>query len=189
MLEELLHYDKELFLLLNNLGSTPWDAFWLFVTNKWSSVPVYLILAFLCYRSYGLKKTVLVLVFIAFLITASDQLANVFKFGFKRLRPCYDEELSGLVRLVKESCGGTYGYFSAHASNSFSVAFFFTFLLKNKYKYVGYILVFWACLVAYSRIYIGVHFPLDVLTGAIIGFIFSALFVKLYIFASHKIGL
>lgn len=189
MLETLLHYDKELFLFLNNLGNTSWDGFWLLVTNKWSSIPVYVILAFLFYKNFGLKKTLLLVVTIALLITVTDQLANLFKYGFQRLRPCHDDEINGLMRLVKDSCGGKYGYFSAHASNSFAVAFFFIYLLKQKYRYIGVALLFWASLVAYSRIYVGVHFPLDVISGTLIGLMFSWLFVKLYIFASQKIGL
>jgi undecaprenyl-diphosphatase len=93
------------------------------------------------------------------------------------------------MRLVKNSCGGRFGYFSAHAANSFVVASFFTFLLKPKFKQIGLLLFFWAIIVAYSRIYIGVHFPLDVLTGAIIGLGMSWLFAKLYIFALHKFQL
>ncbi|QXP52092.1 phosphatase PAP2 family protein [Cellulophaga sp. HaHa_2_1] len=189
MLEELLQYDKNLFLFLNHLGTTNWDAFWLFITNKLSSIPLYLVLAFLFYKSYGLKKTLILLVVVALMITATDQVANLFKYGFKRLRPCHDEEIGHLVRLVKKSCGGQYGYFSAHASNSFAIALFLGQLLKEKFKFIGYLLLFWAFLVAYSRIYIGVHFPLDVLTGGVIGFIFSWLFIKLYIFATQKISL
>ena len=136
MLEELLHYDKELFLFLNNLGNTTWDSFWLFITNKWSSVPVYILLAFLFYKNYGLKKTLLLIISIALLIAVTDQLANLFKFGFQRLRPCYDEEVNSIMRLVKDPCGGKFGYFSAHASNSFAVAIFFIYLLKHKYKYI-----------------------------------------------------
>jgi len=189
MFEQLVQYDKELFLFLNNLGNTTWDGFWLFMTNKWSSVPVYFLLAGLFYKSYGLKRTLLLMVTVVLLITVTDQLANFFKYGVQRLRPCYDEELNGLMRLVKNSCGGKLGYFSAHASNSFAVAFLFTYLLKEKFKYIGFFLITWACLVSYSRIYIGVHFPLDVITGAFIGLIFSWLFVKLYIFVSYKFSL
>ncbi len=188
MLEQVIHYDKDFFIFLNNLGNPSWDTFWLFITNKWSSIPVYVVLAVLFFKNYGLKKIILLVVIIALLITVTDQLANIFKYGFQRLRPCHDTDVRDLMRLVQNSCGGKFGFFSAHASNSFGVAFFFTHLLKNSYKHIGYLLLSWAILVAYSRIYVGVHFPLDILTGALIGLLCSWLFVKLYIFAIHKIN-
>ena len=137
MLDQLVHYDKELFLFLNNLGSAKWDGFWLFMTNKWSSIPLYALLAFFTYRAFGLKRLLMTLVAIAVLILVTDQLANFFKYGVQRLRPCHDNEINGLMRLVKSSCGGKFGYFSAHAANSFAVAIFFTFFLRTKYKYIG----------------------------------------------------
>ena len=90
------------------------------------------------------------------------------------------------MRLVKSSCGGKFGYFSAHAANSFAVAIFFTSFLQTKYKYIGLFLIVWASVVAYSRIYIGVHFPLDVLTGTIIGAFLGGLFLQLFLKAVAK---
>jgi len=176
MFEALINKDIELLIFLNNLGTVQWDGFWLFMTNKFSAIPLYLLLLFFTYKYYGLKKTVLVLVFVGLLITASDQTSNAFKYGFKRLRPCHDESISNLIRLVKSSCGGRYSYFSAHAANAMAIAVFFGLLLKNKVKYLLPILLFWAILVAYSRVYIGVHFPLDVLTGIFFGSFYGLLF-------------
>ncbi|MCM4153358.1 phosphatase PAP2 family protein [Arenibacter sp. N53] len=181
MIDQLVHYDKELFLFLNNLGASQWDSFWLFMTNKFSSVPLYGLLAFFTYRAYGLKRLLMTVVAIALLILVTDQLANFFKYGVQRLRPCHDPSINGLMRLVKSSCGGKFGYFSAHAANSFAVAVFFSYLLRPKYRYIGMFLIVWALVVAYSRIYIGVHFPLDVLTGIIIGTFLGRLFLNLFI--------
>nr|WP_299069718.1 phosphatase PAP2 family protein [uncultured Allomuricauda sp.] len=188
MLEELIQQDKEIFLFLNSLGTTTWDGFWLFITNKFSSIPLYALLLFFTFKQYGVKKTVIVLIFVALLITATDQLANFFKYGVQRLRPCHDTDINMVARLVKKSCGGKFGYFSAHASNAMALALFFSVLLGSKIKYITSFLLIWAVLVAYSRIYIGVHFPLDVLTGIVIGTIFGWLFAKLSIFAFQKIG-
>lgn len=189
MLETLLEYDKELFLFLNNLGSSTWDGFWLFITNKYNSIPIYLLLVMLSYKHFGLKKTLLAFIAVALMILCVDQLANFFKYGVQRLRPCYDVDINELMRLVKFSCGGRFGYFSAHAANSFSVAIFFTILMRSMYARIGIFLMVWAIFIAYSRIYIGVHFPLDVLSGVLIGSLMGWLFAKLFIFAVHRIPL
>ncbi|WP_369048498.1 phosphatase PAP2 family protein [Tenacibaculum sp. UWU-22] len=117
---------------------------------------------------------------LAVLIAASDQLSQLFKFSFKRLRPCYNEDISGVVRLVKTSCGGKYSYFSAHASTSAALAVYIGLIFKSTYKQLLYILLFFTFLVGYSRIYIGVHYPLDVITGFCLGGFLGYLFYQLF---------
>ena len=186
MFDSLISKDIELLIYLNNLGTVQWDGFWLFVTNKFSAIPLYLFLLYFTYKQYGLKKTLIAVFFVILLITISDQTSNLFKYGFKRLRPCHDENISHLIRLVKESCGGLYAYFSAHASNAMAIAIFFGLLLKSKRKYLLPILILWALLAAYSRVYIGVHFPFDVLTGMFFGILYGTIFYKLFKLFSKK---
>ncbi len=189
MLEELLQLDRQVFLYLNNLGAESWDGFWLFLTDKWSALPLYILLLWLSYRQLGTRKTLILLISIALLITCTDQIANFFKYGVKRIRPCYDEELTGIMRLVKSSCGGRFAFFSAHAANSFAIASFFGLLFWKQMRILSFILFFWAMLVAYSRVYIGVHYPLDIIAGAMTGLLFGWLFYKLFIFGVHKYSL
>jgi len=187
VIDFLIHKDIELFIYLNNLGNVQWDGFWLFVTNKFSSFPLYVLLLFLTYKKLGFKKTLIVLLFGVLLIALSDQTSNLFKYSFKRLRPCHNNNISSLIRIVKEGCGGLYGYFSAHAINSMGIAVFFGLLLKNSYKYLFPGLIFWALLIAYSRIYIGVHYPLDLVTGMFFGVLYGTLFNKLLLLFLKKI--
>lgn len=184
MIEEILKLDSQLFLFLNNLGSSTFDAFWIFLSYKESNIFFYLSL--LIFYFYKKSKTIKLLevfqslLFIAIMILIADQTANLFKDSFQRLRPCYNESLIDSVRLVKESCGGKYGFFSAHASNSFSLAVFFGLLYKNKFRYIIYISLIYASLISYSRIYLGVHFPLDILFGGVYGITIGLVVFRIY---------
>lgn len=184
-MEQILELDHELFLFLNNLGSPAWDSFWNFVTNKWSSIPLYAVLLYLIYRTFGLKGMGITLLLIAGLITITDQLANVFKHGFERARPCGQEGVMEYARFVAVRCG-RYGYFSAHAASSAAVTAFVGLALRQKYPKMIYVLIVWALMVAYSRIYVGVHYPLDILTGILIGTGFGYLFYRLQQFLLRK---
>ncbi|MFD2517985.1 phosphatase PAP2 family protein [Salinimicrobium flavum] len=178
-MEQLVEIDQELFLFLNNLGSTPWDNFWNFVTDKLTSIPFYALLLYLIYRSFGIKKTMVTLVFVALLITFTDQLANIFKHGFERPRPCRQEGVMEYARYIAVRCG-RYGYFSAHAASSAALTVFLGFILRPYWRGIFLVLVFWAILVSYSRIYVGVHYPGDIITGWFFGILLGLLFYKLW---------
>jgi undecaprenyl-diphosphatase len=186
MINSLIEKDIELLIYLNNLGTQQWDSFWLIVTNKFSAIPLYILLLYFTYKQVGLKKTVIVVIFVLLLIAITDQTSNLFKYGFQRLRPCHNQDISNLIRLVGKRCGGLYSYFSAHAANSMAIAVFFGMLLKAYATYFRILLIIWALLVAYSRVYIGVHFPLDVITGIIFGILYGTIFYKLVILFIRK---
>ena len=186
MIDQLIQSDKELFLFLNNLGNSTWDGFWMFYTTKFNWIPLYALLLYLMYKNLNKKAFILNILVIVLMISFTDQVTNLFKDGFERLRPCYTEDLQGLMRLVKPSCGGKFSYFSGHASNSMAVAVFSGLLLRNKFKYLVFIMLFWAALMAYSRVYIGVHFPLDIVSGMIFGALSGFGFYRLITFLKMK---
>lgn len=177
-MEQLIEYDHDIFLYLNSLGSTTWDGLWLFITNKLYSAPLYAFLIYLIYKKYGVKGTIITVLVVAAMITCTDQLANLFKHGFERPRPCRVEAWKGTMRFIAERCG-RYGYFSGHAANSMAAAIFAGLALKSKHHNLIFILLFWSALVGYSRVYLGVHYPGDVLTGWTIGGILGFSFYKL----------
>ena len=185
MLDQLLYYDTQLFLFLNNLGSEPWDGLWLFITHKFSSIPIYAFLLYLIYRNYGLKGTLVIVVCVALMITATDQIASLFKYGIKRPRPCQVSELKEHMRFIAGGCG-RYGYFSAHAASSMAAAVFLGLSLQKWYKYLPFLLLIWAVFTGYSRIYLGVHYPLDVISGMAFGALTGWLFYLLQKWGQRK---
>ena len=187
MIEKILDLDSYLFLFLNNLGSQYYDNFWIFLSRTEANVMFYLVVLIAYIYSINNKKRTKILfrliITIAILITISDQTSNLFKDSFQRLRPCYNELISDSLRLVKDSCGGRYGFFSAHASNSFSLAIFFGLLLRSSNKLLILLFAIYAFLISYSRIYLGVHYPIDILVGIIFGTINAIVLYKIYLYS------
>ena len=194
-MDQILEFDKSLFIYLNSLGSVEYDAVWLTITNKFSHIPLYLFLIYqLIKKSLKInkskKKILLLIVFrissLSFLILISDQLSNFFKNNFERLRPCHNLDIIDQIRIVKDSCGGLFGFFSAHASNSFVVATFFYLFFSSNNK-LSKLLFIWATIIAYSRIYVGVHYPLDIVFGSLLGFLITFFFYRKILIPSENI--
>ena len=173
MIEEILKLDSKLFLYLNNLGTSKFDIFWISLSKIEANILMYLFLILLFFYIQKIRPKVIYIFYffivIALMITITDQGANIFKDSIQRLRPCYNESIIDSLRLVKENCGGKYGFFSAHASNSFSLAIFFGLLFINKIRYIIMITIVYASLISYSRIYLGVHYPIDIFFGGFFG--------------------
>jgi undecaprenyl-diphosphatase len=176
--------DQHLLLFLNSLNSPFWDQVMYAISGKLIWAPLYLaILIFL-----GIKfrrKFLVILFFIIIGITLADQISvNLFKNVFQRLRPCHDPALEGLVHLVKGECGGLYGFVSSHATNSFYVALFSLLFIRKRWFTVS--IVLWASVVGYSRIYLGVHYPGDVICGSMLGALIGWGIYKLYLYTDNK---
>lgn len=177
MLEKIIDLDKSLFVFLNNLGSKPFDPIWLLITKQFNWIPFFLLLAYILYKKVTPKQFLITLVFIALMITFSDQFTNLVKNSAERLRPCNDLEIKDKIRIVKES--KTFSYFSGHAANSTAAMMFIFLILRKYYKYT-FLLFLYPLIFAYSRIYLGLHFPLDILSGYVFGSLVGILFYKLF---------
>lgn len=159
------------------MGSETWDGLWLAITNKLTFIPLYAVLLFLLHKKYGAKSLLIFVVVIVLMITFTDQITNVFKRFFERPRPCGEDGLINQMRFIAVRCG-KYGFFSGHSSNSMAAAVFAGLMLRPYYKNLIFILLFWSAVVAYSRIYVGVHYPLDIFCGLAFGAISGFLFYK-----------
>ena len=161
-----LTWDAHLFRLINE-AHQPWlDGPMEIISGKLTWIPLYLMLIYFLYQRFRLACWKPVLYLLASVAVADQFSSSLLKPLFKRLRPCHVDEFQSWIHLPA-GCGGMFGFCSSHAANSFAIAVGFYLLTKN--KSAGIALVLWASIISYSRIYLGAHYPLDVIVGALVG--------------------
>jgi undecaprenyl-diphosphatase len=178
MIEQIIQLDKTAFVAINNGLSNPFFD-WLcpILRNQSTWYILYIVFIYFIIKLYK-QESWKILLGIALMILCSDQFsANLIKNTFKRLRPCAEPSLNGVTHHLIASCNG-YSFISAHATNHFAIAIFISFFLKSYSRIILPILIFWAASIAFSQVYVGVHYPLDVLIGAIVGSLFGFTFSK-----------
>ena len=180
MLDRIKQIDTELLIFLNNLGNKAWDPLWVSITDKFTFLPLFILIIFFLFKKNGTKGLLLNLLFISVLILFTDQFTNVVKDFTQRLRPCRLDELQGLLRDIDIRCG-KYGFFSAHAANSISVTIFIINCVDESVKkFLKPVLILWVMIFSYSRIYLGVHYPLDTVFGLLFRIFSGFLFRYIY---------
>jgi undecaprenyl-diphosphatase len=168
MLEFFLDIDQQLFLFLNGLNCASLDWLMFHISEKVTWIPLYVFILFIVIKKYTWKG-LFFLLFIALLVFLSDQGSVMMKNTFMRLRPCHEPSLEGLVHMVHGKCGGRYGFVSSHAANTFALAALVIMVFKDSHRYMIPVMLGYAFLNGYSRIYLGVHYPGDVIFGALLG--------------------
>ena len=190
MLEKILSTDRALFLTLNGLHTSWLDTLMYWTSNDLVWLPLFVFVLFLVIKTFR-WKTITVIVGVAIMIIVSDQLSNLVKNDVKRLRPSHEPEIAARVHTVKEYRGGEFGYYSAHASNHFALAVFLIVLFQKRYRYLYLLMIGWAGVTTYTRIYLGVHYPLDVLSGAAAGCLLGWFTgrITIYLFSLQRQGI
>src|SRR5690554_4195966 len=183
-MEDIILKDKELLVYLNNLGSETFDPFWLFITNQFYLAPIFLFVFYLLWKKTGWKQLGIVILFIVLIIMVCDQTTNLFKYGFERLRPVNDLDIKDNLRIMITR--KSFSFFSGHASNSMATTFFLFLIFRKYYKY-AFLLFLFPLIFAYSRIYFGLHFPTDILTGYFVGAIVGSFFYFIYKKANSEV--
>jgi undecaprenyl-diphosphatase len=178
MIEFLKHIDTHLFLFLNGLNSPFWDSIMWNISKTTIWIPLYVIILFFIFKQLKLKGFITFSILILLIVISDQGSVILFKNVFHRLRPCHQPEIANLVHLVNGNCGGQFGFISSHAANTFAFAMFVALFFKNRF-FSAFIFI-WACIVSYSRIYLGVHYPFDVIGGATFGMLVGFSFFWLH---------
>lgn len=189
MFDTLEMFDRALLLKINSLHTPLFDSFMWAVSQSWHTYLFVLTIAYAVYKKYSAKKAAEFLLGCALVVACTDMSSNLIKHQVKRYRPTHNLEIKAQVHKVNNYEGGKFGFFSGHAANSFGLtAFVFLCIhwLRSKYKYLLFI---YPAVICYSRMYLGVHYPSDVLVGIMDGLLFAALLyylMNLYFFKFNE---
>ncbi len=187
MLQKLIHIDVELFLFLNGLHNAFFDFVFWWASEAWAWVPIYICLLYFVIKVYR-WQALFVLLFVGLCVTLTDQISvHLFKDVFMRLRPTHNPAIQLQVHTLNGYLGGDYGFVSSHAANFFGIATFLTMLFFRRIRRFALLIFIWASVIAYSRIYLGVHYPADVACGALLGAFIGFLLGVLYSFFANKV--
>jgi len=177
-------WDKDLLLALNGMHSPLWDYSMTLFTLTPSWIVFYATIIVIIAKKHG-KKSLFIFFAIALMILCADQFSGILKHTVQRLRPSNDPAFSQLVHVFFKK-GGQFGFVSAHAANTFAIATFTSLIFRNR-KYTMFIFP-WAILISYSRIYLGVHYPGDVICGALLGAGIAIGIYKLLTYAESRLS-
>lgn len=184
--QQVAELDKALFLAINGKLANPFfDAVLPYLRDSVFWVPLYLFIGAFAILNWGKKGAWWSLCFIVTVAIADFVGTHAFKETFQRLRPCNDPALHESVRLVLKRCAGGYSFISNHAANHFGLAMFMTLTFKSVFKRWIYLAYLWAFLISFAQVYVGVHYPLDILGGAAVGMLAGFLTASVY---HHNFG-
>ncbi len=187
LMNNLSTIDSDLFLYLNGLHADWLDGPMIAITQMWAWAPIYLLLIYWIVKQYS-KRSWWIILAVCFVVLCSDQLSShVLKPYFQRLRPCFNKDFEGLLHLPLGLAGGRFSFTSSHAANTFSIATFLTLALQKYRPWSAILLFFWALLSSYSRIYIGFHYPGDIVCGAILGTLVGLMLWKVFQIVQKKV--
>ena len=181
LFQRILELDKELFLFLNGFHNDFWDTIIIMITRQETWIPFFASIMFFIIKNYR-SKTLLIVIALALLITVTDQFSNLIKDSVQRWRPTHDPAISHLVHIFFGK-GGYYGFVSAHAANSVAILVLTSRIFKNRIYYA--LMLTWVLVFCYSRIYVGVHYPLDLICGGLIGWLIGWGLFKLLMFVEN----
>nr|WP_320020981.1 phosphatase PAP2 family protein [uncultured Draconibacterium sp.] len=181
LLQQILELDKDVFLFFNGFHSDFWDTIMIMITRQETWIPFFASILFFIVKDYK-SKALLIVIALVILIAATDQFSNVLKYSVQRLRPTHDPAISHLVHIFFKK-GGKFGFVSAHAANSVAILVFTSRIFKNRAYY--FLMLTWVLLFCYSRIYVGVHYPLDLICGGLVGWFMGWALYRLMMFVEN----
>ena len=183
MLENLIEKDQQLLIYLNNLGTNFLDPIFMYITHQINWWPFFIILIFLLLKKISLKQFGLLVLILTVFFVFTDQTTNLVKYSVARLRPVNDPLIEPFLRILRKA--NSPSFFSGHASNSSGSILIIFLIMKRYYKY-AWLIFFFPLIFAYTRIYLALHYPLDILCGYIFGIASGFLFYYIFKYFNNK---